>query len=82
VEDTVLTRAFSGRLGRGLRNRWLDEMPVNAAPYPVQAWFTNKLKPAARAMGSIDLVSTWSSQIAPKLKHRSIPPLMAELTNL
>ena len=82
AENTVLTRAFSGRLGRGLRNRWMDEMPTNAAPYPVQVWFTNKLKPQARALGSIDLVSIWSGQIAPKLKHRSIPPLMAELTNL
>lgn len=82
AEDTTLTRAFSGRLGRGLRNRWLDEMPANAAPYPVQVWFTNKLKPAALARGSIDLVSAWSGQIAPKLKHTTIPPLMADLTNI
>ncbi len=82
AEDTVLTRAFSGRLGRGLANRWLDEMSGPVAPYPVQVWFTNKLKPAARAQGSIDLVSAWSGQIAPKLTHKTIPPLMAELTNL
>ena len=37
-EDTVLTRGFSGRLGRSVRNQVTDafEGAVKPAPYPIQ----------------------------------------------
>ncbi len=79
---TVLTRTYSGRLARGIRNRLADEMPTNVAPYPIQVWFLNRLKAAARAQGRTDLVSVWCGQSAPNLKHHNVPALMAELTNL
>lgn len=79
AHDTVLTRAFSGRLARSLRNRWTETMPAQVAPYPVQSWFTGRLKPAARAQGRTDLVSLWGGQIAPNLRHRDASSLMADL---
>ncbi len=81
AEHTVLTRTFTGRLSRGLRNRLSVEMPRLAAPYPIQSWFAGQLKAAARKQDRSDLVSVWSGQIAPNLKHRSARSLMAELTN-
>ena len=78
-EKTVLTRAHSGRLGRSLANRWAAEQPKAFAPYPIQNWFTAKLKPAAAKAGNLDLVSIWGGQIAPKLKHRSAAGVMADL---
>lgn len=80
-EETVLTRTYSGRLARGIRNRLVDEMPTNLAPYPIQVWFLNRLKAAARAQGRTDLVSVWAGQSAANLKHHSVPALMADLTN-
>lgn len=79
---TVLTRTYSGRLARGIRNRLSDEMPKNITPYPIQVWFLNKLKAAARAQKRTDLVSVWCGQSAPNLKHHTVPAVMADLTNL
>ncbi|WP_163997776.1 NAD(P)H-dependent flavin oxidoreductase [Pyxidicoccus caerfyrddinensis] len=81
-QATVLTRAFSGRLARGLRNRWSDEMNARAAqllPFPVQGWFLSKLRPAVVKAGRTDLISLWSGQGAPNLKHRTAPELMESL---
>jgi nitronate monooxygenase len=79
AERTALTRAFSGRLARGLRNRWVEEMAGRAAelaPFPIQSWFMSQLRPAAAKAGRTDLVSLWSGQIAPNLKHRRAGELM------
>ncbi|MBZ4422979.1 nitronate monooxygenase family protein [Myxococcus sp. RHSTA-1-4] len=81
-QRTALTRAFSGRLARGLRNRWSDEMGPRVPelpPFPILGWFASKLKPAALAAGRTDLVSLWSGQIAPNLRHRTAPALMESL---
>lgn len=92
--STVLTRAFSGRLARGIANRWSREMArhVDALPpYPVQSWFTGQLRAAvlrgaetARAESSAsanktELVSLWSGQIAPNLRHKTAQQLMTSL---
>jgi nitronate monooxygenase len=82
VLDTALTRTFTGRLSRGLKNRLAAEMPKAVAPYPIQSWFASQLKAAARKQARTDLVSVWSGQIAPNLTHHTAPALMAELTNL
>lgn len=83
ARQTTLTRAFSGRLARGVRNRWSAEWetrPADIAPFPVQNWFLSKLRPAAIEAGRTDLVSLWSGQIAPNLRHRSAAALMRSLT--
>jgi len=80
--QTTLTRAFSGRLARGLRNQWTDAMATRSAefaPFPVQSWFTGQMRAAALAQQRSDLVSLWSGQIAPNLQHRSASELIAAL---
>ncbi|MBX3472296.1 MAG: nitronate monooxygenase [Planctomycetes bacterium] len=82
AERTALTRAFSGRLARGLRNRFVEEVGPRAgelAPYPVTSWFVSQLRPAAVAARRTDLVSLWGGQIAPNLKHRTAKALMESL---
>ncbi|MFP2908049.1 NAD(P)H-dependent flavin oxidoreductase [Pyxidicoccus sp. 3LFB2] len=79
---TALTRAFSGRLARGLRNRWSEEMGPRTAeqpPFPVQGWFLGQLRPAVVKAGRTDLISLWSGQIAPNLKHHTAKELMDTL---
>ena len=81
AQQTTLTRAFTGRLARGVRNRWTEEMRgVELPPFPVTSWFLSKLRPVAVAAGRTDLVSLWSGQIAPNLRHRSAAALMQSLT--
>jgi nitronate monooxygenase len=82
ARDTVLTRVFTGRLARGVRNRWADEMTAHAAalpPFPIASWFASKLRPAALAAGRSDLITLWSGQAAPNLRHRQAAALMESL---
>jgi len=79
---TALTRAFSGRLARGIRNRFMNELASHSAtlpPYPVQNWLTGQLKPAAIAQNRPDLMSLWSGQSAPLLRQREAAALYASL---
>jgi len=76
---TTLTRGFTGRLARSIHNEFIDALrgkePV-LAPYPVQAWLTAQLKSAALAANRADVVSLWSGQGAPLLKHRHAAELL------
>jgi nitronate monooxygenase len=59
--DTVLTRAFTGRPARGLRNRFIDRYDA-AAPYgyPAIHHLTSAVRRAAAAAGNPDPVNLWS----------------------
>lgn len=65
-------------------NRWVDEMTPRLRelpPFPIQAWFSAKLKAAAAKAGRTDLVALWAGQATPNLRHRTAPELMASLMN-
>ena len=51
------------------------------APYPVQAWLTAQLKTAALAANRADVISLWSGQGAPLLKHRRARELLRSLVS-
>jgi len=79
---TVLTRAYTGRLARGIPNRIVEYMDTRATelpPFPVQAWFVAKLKAAAAAAGHEDFLSLYANQAAPLLRHRTAADLMTSL---
>jgi nitronate monooxygenase len=64
-EDTVLTRAFSGRLARGLRNRVTEAFAggqVEPAPYPVQRALMADVRAAADAAGDVGRMQAWAGQ--------------------
>jgi nitronate monooxygenase len=60
---TAMTRAFTGRLARGIRNRFLDRYS-RAAPvaYPELHHLTAPLRQAGRAAGDPGLVNLWAGQ--------------------
>ncbi|MRH91649.1 nitronate monooxygenase [Nocardia sp. SYP-A9097] len=59
---TMLTRAFTGRQARGLRNKFmLDHLDAPAA-YPEIHYATGPLRAAARATGNADEVNLWAGQ--------------------
>jgi nitronate monooxygenase len=77
---TALTRSFTGRLARGIDNRFVREMRTSPfARYPVQAWLTAQLKKAALEQGRTDLISLWSGQSASLVKHSQARDLMTSL---
>src|ERR1022692_40961 len=60
---TAMTRAFTGRTARGIRNRFLDEHSATApAAYPDVHHLTAPLRQAGRAAGDRDLVNLWAGQ--------------------
>jgi nitronate monooxygenase len=59
-EQTVLTRAFSGRAARGLRNAFIDrvgERDELILPYPIQNSLTRPMRAAAAAKGNAEYLS-------------------------
>lgn len=64
-EDTAVTRAFSGKPARGIKNRFLLEMDGHdeeTPPYPVQNAWTKDIRAAAREQNRPELMSLWAGQ--------------------
>ena len=58
---TVFTRGFSGRLARGISNRFTDYMAdAETLPFPHQNTLTGPLRAAARAQGELEAQSLWA----------------------
>ena len=82
AKHTTLSRAFTGRLGRGIANRITNEltgMEKDFLPFPLQSHFMSHLRKAAIEKEKWDLIYFWSGQIAPVLKHRKANELMKSL---
>lgn len=79
--DTVLTRAMSGRLARGIPNRAMRELEASGmvAPFPAQNWLTGMFRAAAAASGDADLVSLWAGQAAALARFDDAGEVLAEL---
>ncbi|HEY9721354.1 MAG TPA: nitronate monooxygenase [Oscillatoriaceae cyanobacterium] len=64
-DATAITRAFSGRPARGIRNRYMDAMAAHDAevlPFPLQNALTRGMRTAAAARGEADYLSLWAGQ--------------------
>lgn len=62
-ERTVLTRAFTGRLARGVRNRFIDEHePAAPVAYPELHYLTSPMRRAAREAGDAGLINLWAGE--------------------
>jgi nitronate monooxygenase len=67
AKQTALTRGFTGRLARGIRNRLLDELnrqDTEILPYPLQRTLVRHLSIPAERAGRTDLLPLWAGQSA------------------
>ncbi len=65
TDTTVITRAFSGRPARGLRNAFIDRLEGKEEcflPYPLQNALTRPMRTAAAKTGEADFLSLWAGQ--------------------
>lgn len=79
---TTLSRAYTGRLGRGISSRIAKEMlgrEKNILPFPLQTTLMASLRKAVLEQEKWDMVLFWGGQIAPILKHTKAKELMASL---
>jgi nitronate monooxygenase len=59
---TALTRAFSGRLARGIVNRFMRDHPDAPSAYPHIHHATSRMRAAARERGDADGFNLWAGQ--------------------
>jgi nitronate monooxygenase len=79
---TSLTRAYTGRLGRGITSRLMKELvgkEKQFLPFPLQTTFMSSLRKAAIEKEKWDMILFWGGQIPPILKHKKAATLMQSL---
>lgn len=79
---TTLSRAYTGRLGRGITSRIAKDLigkEENILPFPLQTTLISPLRKAALDQQKWDMILFWGGQIAPILKHKKAKDLMHSL---
>ena len=82
-EDTIATRAFSGRLGRSIATKYALAMESadapKPAPYPVQRGLTQLMRDNASKDNNIDCIQAWAGQSAKLAQNISAEVLTRNL---
>lgn len=82
AQCTTLTRAYTGRLGRGISSRIATDLvhkENSFLPFPLHSQFMSHLRKAAITQEKWDMIMFWSGQIAPVLKHTKAGELLAAI---
>lgn len=63
-KDIVLTKSFSGRYARGIKNKFIESIEKSdyIMPYPYQNKLTNELRRVSKTLSNSDFVSIWTGQ--------------------
>jgi nitronate monooxygenase len=79
--ETAVTKAFSGRYARGLRNRFIDDHEAEAPfGYPEVHYLTSPLRSASVRAGSADAVNVWAGTGFRAAKAAAVAEIMRTLT--
>jgi nitronate monooxygenase len=81
-DTTRQTRAFSGRLARGLNNQFMQIMEAVAdqvPAYPIQNALTSSLRAAAGKASNTELMSLWAGQGVARCRDLAVAELMHAL---
>lgn len=84
TDRTALTRGFTGRLGRGIKNQLLDMMNapgVEILPYPLQRFLMRNISGPAEKSGRPELIPMWAGQSANLAHHTSATELLDKLVS-
>jgi nitronate monooxygenase len=79
---TTITRAFSGRPARGIRNRFVECFErIEPAPFPQQQQLTADIRAAAAAAERVDLMQMWAGQAASLVRSMPAAELVETLAS-
>lgn len=78
--ETAVTKAFSGRYARGLRNRFIDEHDVHAPlAYPEVHYLTSPLRAAAARANDAQALNIWAGTGFTQIQSGPVRAIMAVL---
>ncbi|MXN90715.1 nitronate monooxygenase [Flavobacterium sp. Sd200] len=79
--DIILTKSFSGRYARGVKNAFIDlfENSDYILPYPYQNKLTGPFRSAARKAGITEYVNLWTGQTFRNLSFESTEKILRNL---
>lgn len=81
-DDTVITKAFSGRPARGIRNRFIDQMSESPiAPYPYQNDLTKRIRQQAVMQNNAQFLSLWAGTNVESSQAGTVKRVVAKLVN-
>jgi nitronate monooxygenase len=78
--ETVLTRAFTGRLARGIRNEFIAEHQDAPAAYPELHYLTSPMRKQAREQGDVSRINLWAGEAHELAVERPAAETVRELT--
>ena len=83
-DNTVVTRAFSGRPARGLRNAFIAALEGKEdaiLPFPLQNALTRPMRTAAARRGAAEFLSLWAGRGVARARAIPAGDLVARLVN-
>jgi nitronate monooxygenase len=81
-DNTTLTRAFSGKLARAIRNKFITQMEKHQElilDYPIQHALTSAMRKKAQVENCIDFMSMWAGQFAHLSRKANASTFMSQL---
>lgn len=80
-EEIILTKSFSGRYARGIKNTFTEAIDKNGhiLPYPYQNKLTAVLRAVAKRNEKVDFLNLWMGQSLPRFSEQSTVDILKEL---
>ncbi len=80
-EDIILTKSFSGRYARGMKNKFIEQIEHSdyILPYPYQNKLTSELRKVAKEKELADFVNIWLGQSINGFSGKSTGDLLRDL---
>lgn len=81
-DQTVITRSFSGKWARGIKNKFILEMQKHEAllpDFPAQNTLTQDIRKASSAQKNQDFMSLWSGQSPRLAKSQTVESLIKNI---
>ena len=81
-DETTLTRAFSGKYARGIRNEFMNRLrgyEENLPPFPIQNSLTQSIRKGASSKKNAEYMSLWCGQSPRLAKKQTVAKLIEQV---
>lgn len=79
-QATTLTKAFTGKYARGLKNRFTEQLKeATTAPYPVQHYLTQPIRKESARQNNREYMSLWMGENSYLAKEASVKEIIETL---